>query len=279
MPDIDTTGALPHIETANAMSEFETIRPKWAVSKRLVVHCTTRVGGLSNAPYTSLNLGLHVRDDAQTVHRNRQRLMQQLTLPAEPVWLQQVHGTRVLTLPAAVPSGSPLCEPLEADGAWTARPGLVLAVLTADCLPVVISDAQGSGFAVVHAGWRGLVSGVLDAALAQFPPESMLHAWLGPAIGPGRFEVGPEVRLAYVKRDKQHTHAFAAVPDSDRFLADIYRLADRELNRSRVVTITGGEHCTVGDATRFYSYRRDGAESGRMATIAWIKEQTGPPAC
>lgn len=275
------------------------VRPDWEAPSHVRALCTTRTGGVSAAPYDTLNLGLHVGDETACVHENRRRLVERLALPSTPVWLVQVHGDRVVRIDGSPDRGgsgmseNPLSaddepsgslespEPrgasgpigLEADGAWTERRGVVLAVLTADCLPVVVTDAAGTRVAVAHAGWRGLAGGVLEAALAPFPSEAELHVWLGPAIGPRAFEVGAEVRETFVVRDAVHEAAFVPAGAPGKFLADLYALARGELrrgDRSGAVHVTGGDRCTVRESACFHSHRRDGARSGRMATLAWL---------
>ena len=222
---------------------------------------TTREGGVSSPPWDSLNLGDHVGDDAAHVAENRARLRVQL--PAEPAWLKQIHGATV------VDAGS---DVLTADASVTRQAGCVCAVLTADCLPVLFCDRAGRVVAAAHAGWRGLAQGVLEATVAamQVPPGEVL-AWMGAAIGPRAFEVGDDVRLAFVT---QHPEAAAAfVPDPSgvpgKWLADIYQLARIRLNRVGVQEIYGGGRCTFNEADRFYSYRRDGV-TGRMASLIWL---------
>ena len=222
---------------------------------------TTREGGVSSPPWDSFNLGDHVGDDAAHVAENRARLRVQL--PAEPAWLKQIHGATV------VDAGS---DALTADASVTRQAGCVCAVLTADCLPVLFCDRAGRVVAAAHAGWRGLAQGVLEATVAamQVPPGEVL-AWMGAAIGPRAFEVGDDVRLAFVT---QHPEAAAAfVPDPSgvpgKWLADIYQLARIRLNRVGVHAIYGGGRCTFNEADRFYSYRRDGV-TGRMASLIWL---------
>ena len=222
---------------------------------------TTREGGVSSPPWDSFNLGDHVGDDAAQVAENRARLRVQL--PAEPAWLKQIHGATV------VDAGS---DVLTADASVTRQAGCVCAVLTADCLPVLFCDRAGRVVAAAHAGWRGLAQGVLEATVAamQEPPGEVL-AWMGAAIGPHAFEVGDEVRQAFIK---QHPEAAAAfVPDPSgvpgKWLADIYQLARIRLNRVGVHAIYGGGRCTFNEADRFYSYRRDGV-TGRMASLIWL---------
>ena len=222
---------------------------------------TTREGGVSSPPWDSFNLGDHVGDDAAHVAENRARLRVQL--PAEPAWLKQIHGATV------VDAGS---DVLTADASITLQAGCVCAVLTADCLPVLFCDRAGRVVAAAHSGWRGLAQGVLEATVAamQVPPGEVL-AWMGAAIGPRAFEVGDDVRLAFVT---QHPEAAAAfVPDPSgvpgKWLADIYQLARIRLNRVGVHAIYGGGRCTFNEADRFYSYRRDGV-TGRMASLIWL---------
>lgn len=253
-------------------SALPVLRPDWSAPSHVVALCTTRAGGVSAAPYDALNLGLHVGDDANDVRENRARLVARLGLPSAPFWLAQVHGTRVVRVDAAGPERDG-----EADGAWTDVAGRVVAVLTADCLPVVVTDAAGTRVAVAHAGWRGLAGGVLDAALAPFSAGAELHVWLGPAIGPRAFEVGADVREAFIERDPAHEAAFVPRDTPGKYSADLYALARRELERGRptgAVHVSGGDRCTVTEAERFHSHRRDGARSGRMATLAWLRPPT-----
>ncbi|MBK1731715.1 peptidoglycan editing factor PgeF [Thiococcus pfennigii] len=237
------------------------IVPTWPAPPGVRALATTRLGGVSLGPYRGLNLADHVGDDPAAVARNRALLAGQAGLPAEPDWLHQVHGCTVATAGTAE-----ACA--EADAIVAERPGLVCAVLTADCLPVLLCDRAGERVAAVHAGWRGLAGGVLEAAIARLggPPEQVL-AWLGPAIGPRAFEVGPEVRACFIAADPAAAQAFRPRPP-DRWLADLYGLARQRLARAGVTRVWGGEYCTYGDAGRFFSYRRDGT-CGRMATLIW----------
>jgi hypothetical protein len=210
-----------------------------------------------------MNPAGHVGDAAAAVAANRARLREALALPAEPVWLEQVHGVRVVE--AAQAGDLPA-----ADAAWTDRPGVVCAVLTADCLPVVFADRAGRCVAVAHAGWRGLAAGVLEATLGQLPvPPAELLAWLGPAIGPAAFEVGAEVRAAFLAHDAAAAHAFVRGRDGAHWFADLYTLARQRLAAAGVHAVFGGGCCTYTDSRRFFSYRRDGV-TGRMATLAWL---------
>ncbi len=244
-------------------SELTFIPPDWPAPTNVRAFSTTRAGGVSRGAYASFNLGDHVGDDPAAVGRNRELLRTALALPAEPVWLRQVHGTQVIN---AARDGAHA----EADGAWSAQPGVVCAVLTADCLPVLLCDRTGTKVAAVHAGWRGLAAGVIEQgvrALGVTPDE--LLVWLGPAIGPRAFEVGPEVRTAFMKHDPVAAGAF--VPSRDgRFLADLYALARLRLSALGVTRISGGGFCTFTDRDRFFSFRRDGS-CGRMASLIWLE--------
>jgi len=227
---------------------------------------TTRLGGVSLAPYQSLNLGDHVGDAPERVAENRRRLVDLAGLPSPPPWLRQVHGTRVLQLVSDSVAGQ------EADACWTDQPGVVCAVLTADCLPVLFADDAGRCVAAAHVGWRGLVGGVLEATVAALPvaPET-LSAWLGPAIGPSAFQVGDEVRAAFVAAEAQDAAHFQA--DGARWRADLFALARARLRRLGVHRVRGGDLCTWSDARRFHSHRRDGV-GGRMASLIWRRPTT-----
>lgn len=242
---------------------MKVIRPEWSAPSHVKVLCTTRDGGVSASPYDSMNLGLHVGDDVGAVEKNRQRLKEIMMLPAPPVWLRQVHGTDIFRAGEVR-----IDEP--ADGAWTDKSDQVLAVMTADCLPVVLTDASGERVAVVHAGWRGLAAGILAEAVATFTGLRPGYAWLGPAIGPAAFEVGGEVREVFVERRSSFDQAFTKTNVPGKYLADLYSLARIEITALGDIECSGGDWCTFTDAARFHSHRRDGARSGRMATIAWL---------
>jgi hypothetical protein len=243
------------------MPGLEFLRPDWDVPIRVHAAMTTRAGGVSPAPYDSLNLATHVGDRREAVAENRRRLCDALALPAEPAWLEQVHGTRVAVLPKPA-SGA-------ADAAVTSRPGQICAVLVADCLPVFLASRGGDRVGIAHAGWRGLAAGVVGATIAALECAARdLVAWLGPSIGPAEFEVGDEVREAFIARDAGAGAAFRQ-GRTGRWLADLPQLARRRLRAAGVEAVTGGDHCTVTDAARFYSYRRDGT-TGRMAALAWL---------
>ncbi len=242
------------------MSEW--IIPDWPAPQRVRACSTTRHGGVSVAPWNSLNLGAHVGDTETQVMQNRQRLVEQLALPAMPQWLDQVHGQTVTRLPNndVLP---------QADAAITRENGVVCAVMTADCLPVLFCSKDGSEVAAAHAGWRGLCNGVLEQTLAQFhcPPDQIL-AWLGPAIGPQAFEVGAEVRAAFMQHDLVAQTAFR--PVGDKYFADIWQLARQRLLAAGVDSISGSTRCTFTERDDFFSFRRDGI-TGRMATLIWLR--------
>lgn len=252
-----------------AMAE-SVIRADWPAPRHVQALASTRVGGASIGPHASLNLGNHVGDDPAAVSRNRALLQSRLGLPAEPVWLQQVHGIEVVVLEKAS-AGAPT-----ADASITGTPGVVCAVLTADCLPVLLSNRAGTQVAAVHAGWRGLSGGVIEATLAALAargaPAHTLLAWLGPAIGPASYEVGDDVREAFIRSDPEALSAFRASRPGHWWL-DLYTAARQRLQRAGVPQVSGGGLCTLADAARFYSHRRDGqagGATGRQATLIWI---------
>ncbi|HEX4895473.1 MAG TPA: peptidoglycan editing factor PgeF [Solimonas sp.] len=237
------------------------LRADWPAPPGVHALQTLRGQGASIGPWAGLNLGDHCGDEPACVAANRLALREGLHLPGEPGWLRQVHGTAVARLPATVPLP-------EADAAWTDRAGVVCAILTADCLPVVLAADDGSVVAAAHAGWRGLAGGVLEATVAALPvAPQRLRAWMGAAIGPAAFEVGPEVRAAFVGRDPATAVAFRPGA-GDRWLADLYALARRRLMQMGVSRVDGGGECTYGAADRWYSFRRDRL-CGRMATLIW----------
>ena len=235
--------------------------PDWPAPKNVHALQTTRNGGFSDTPYASLNLGDHVGDEPLAVSRNRMLLAP--LLPSEPVWLKQVHGT------AVVDAAQATCWP-EADAIVSSRPGAVCVVMTEDCLPLLLCDERGSVAGAAHAGWRGLCGGVIEQTVRamNISPRTIM-AWLGPAIGAQAFEVGEEVRAAFIAGQAQAAAAFAP-GISDKWYADIYQLARLRLNALGVTRIYGGERCTYTDSTRFFSYRRDGA-TGRMGTFIWLE--------
>lgn len=247
------------------MREWQTeflIIPDWPAPDRVRAVSTTRHGGVSQLPYASLNLADHVGDDPACVAENRRRLAVMAGFPAEPAWLEQVHGTTVI----AAETGA---LPVAADAAFTRKAGWPCGVMTADCLPVLLCDRAGTVVAAAHAGWRGLAGGVIGATVARMeaPPLELL-AWLGPAIGPKVFEVGEEVRTAFLALDAGHAGCFQPSP-TGRWLADLYELARRQLHQLGVPAVYGGEFCTFSESDRFFSYRREN-RTGRMASLIWL---------
>ncbi len=239
----------------------EVFVPDWPAPANVGSLQTLRGGGCSPAPWESFNLGDHVGDDPLRVAANRASL--RALLPADPVWLQQVHGTAAVDI-------AKTGKTVEADAAFCHEPGRVCAVMTADCLPVLFCDRAGTVVAAAHAGWRGLLAGVLEACIDTMHVDSgEILAWLGPAIGVQSFEVGAEVRDAFVARDGAASAAFHP-QGNDKWLADLAMLARQRLNSAGVTAIYGGELCTFADSQRFFSYRRDGV-TGRMASLIWLR--------
>lgn len=242
------------------------LEPRWAAPPGVRAAFSLRSGGASTAPWDTLNLGVHVGDDPAAVAENRRRLVHALRLPAEPVWLEQVHGTDVLAVDdGAVPA--PGTRP-RADAVVTRSRGVVLAIQVADCLPVLFASDDGGVLGAAHAGWRGLAGGVLEATLEamRVPPEGVV-AWLGPCIGPAHFEVGDEVRAAFLAGQPTASAAFARNPRG-RWQCDLLQLARQRLAACGLTRISGGEWCTAADPVRFFSHRRE-QRTGRMAALLW----------
>ncbi|BBP01252.1 peptidoglycan editing factor PgeF [Sulfuriferula nivalis] len=238
------------------------IYPDWPAPGQVQALSTLRAEGVSVGVYQGLNLGDHVGDSMVDVAENRALLRDDL--PSEPCWLQQVHGTTVAY-------ADNLHERVAADASVANHTDVVCAVLTADCLPVLFCAQDGSVVGAAHAGWRGLLAGVLEETVAAMAhPAEQIMAWMGPAIGPNAFEVGSEVRTAFVADMPSAASAFQGA-GSNKWLADIYALARLRLKQMGITQIYGGEFCTYGDAERFYSYRRDGV-TGRMASLIWISD-------
>ena len=247
------------------LAKTHLIVPAWPAPANIKALITTRHGGISEGPFASLNLGMHVGDKPAAVAENRCRLS--AILPRAPVWLRQVHGTAVVRAEDWAETTS--TGEAEADAVLASTPDLPCAVMMADCLPVLFCDQAGTRVAVAHAGWRGLCAGVLENTVAAMVAEPQsLMAYLGPAIGPAKFEVGSEVRDAFMAADSRSASAFAPLPLAGKFLADIYLLARQRLVRAGVTRIYGGNFCTVTEAERFFSYRREG-NTGRMAAVIW----------
>ena len=244
------------------MNEVAILPADWPAPPEVHAFTTLRHGaGVSQPPFDTFNLGLRSGDDVQVVARNRAELIERFALPSAPRWLHQVHGTTVAIEPG-------FDEP-EADAAITCTPGTVLAILTADCMPVVFAADDGSEVGAAHAGWRGLSTGVLEATIAamQTSPDKLI-AWLGPVAGPQAYEIGQEVFDAFVSRDPRAASAFIATRPG-HWRVDLYALAHQCLAAAGVTRVFGGDLCTISDPQRFYSHRRD-HRTGRMATLAWI---------
>jgi YfiH family protein len=239
------------------------IHPDWPAPDGVHAFTTTRQGpGFSALPFYKFNLGARCGDDPAKVRQNRASLVEAYSLPSEPLWLHQVHGIEV-----AVDDGTRGSDPL-ADASVTSLPGSVLAVLTADCLPVLFCNAQGTEVAAAHAGWRGLAAGMLEQTVAAMhsKPEQLM-AWLGPAAGASRYEIGEEVRQAFLAEDADAESAFTATRPG-HYLIDMNAIARKRLHALGVTRVYGGQHCTIGDI-RFYSHRRE-QRTGRMASLIWL---------
>lgn len=235
------------------------IKPNWPLPPNIHSYSTTRLGGVSPKPYDAMNLGTHVDDSIENVLKNRRILLEKLQLPYEPIWIKQVHGNNVL-------SAVEINRGKEADATFTDKPHQICVVLTADCLPVLISDSDGKKVAAVHCGWRGLQQKILTETLAKMQiPGDKTFVWLGPAISANVYEVGSEVRESFMS----DANAFTS-NGSEKWLCNLYQIARNELHRNGVHAIYGGEYCTYTQKDQFFSYRRDGAATGRMATLIWF---------
>jgi len=251
------------------------IRPNWPAPENVTAFTTTRrapdtkssydTRDVDDCAYAHFNLGDHVSDKSERVADNRRRLVHSLQLPGQPLWLNQCHSN--LAVPFAQHTET---APAKADACYSFSAGQVCVVLTADCLPVLLCHKQGTAVAAIHAGWRGLLDGVIENTIvAMGVTASDLMAWLGPAIGPEQFEVGGEVRQAFIDKDGDAASGFRA--HNDRYLADIYHLARQRLTKQGLTSIYGGQFCSYSDAALFYSYRRDG-KTGRMASLIFLNE-------
>ena len=255
------------------------IKPDWQAPASIHAYTTTRLGGVSEGPFACFNLANDRGDDENNVQKNRAILKKTVQLPTEPLWLKQTHGTTVADISLMddfdpqhylnTPSKM-LNNPLLADGAYSRCSNKICVVTTADCLPVLLCNKAGTEVAAIHAGWKGLLAGILENAVACFSssPQELL-AWLGPAIGPNRFEVRADVRDPFIAHNSEHAQAFTR-SGPEHWLANIYLLAKHRLQSQGVTHITGGDFCTFSDTERFFSARRDGIDSGRMASFIWI---------
>ncbi|MCG6218148.1 peptidoglycan editing factor PgeF [Vibrio furnissii] len=239
------------------------IIPRWPAPVSVKALSSTRVGGFSLPPYDGLNVGMHVGDDPHRVECNRHWLQQQAGMPSAPIWLNQTHSTVVVEVDA------PTAQVLDADGVWTQAPNVVCSAMTADCLPVLIANTQGTKVAAVHAGWRGLSAGIVEQALTQFANDDVV-VWLGPAIGPQAFEVGDDVLAAFSAHD-DHAHlAFKPAHQAGKWWADMNHLTRLRLRQLGIDAVFDNGLCTYQQADQFYSYRRDGV-TGRQASFIWIE--------
>jgi len=243
----------------------EWIAADWPAAPQIKAFTTTRKNGYSIIPYDSFNLAMHVGDDPNAVYKNRAALQEALLLPQAPCWLNQTHSTQVVRLTA------PTCDtPPEADASVTNQPGIVCAVLTADCLPILLCDRAGTQVAAIHAGWRGLLNGIIDETLNTLSlPGEQLMAWLGPAIGPQAFGINEDIRQQFIDRHPAFEAGF--LQHHNQWHGNLYQLAKINLAQRGVTTVSGGDFCTQSEPDRFFSYRgAKNNQTGRMATLIWI---------
>jgi polyphenol oxidase len=245
-------------------SKLTLIQPQWPQPlSHITAFCTTRSGGFSAGDFAELNLADHVQDDPRLVEKNRQYLVDQCQLPEQPQWLQQTHSINVINLDAD--------DSRQGDAALTSIPGRIAVVMTADCLPVLLCNQQGTQVAAAHAGWRGLLNGILENTAHRMAADNAeIMAWLGPAIGPAQFEVGDEVREMFIAQHAAAENCFVQNRPS-HYLADLYALARLRLQNAGVTLISGGEYCTFSEPERFFSYRRENV-TGRQASLIYINK-------
>lgn len=255
------------MKVENSHEALDLIQPDWPAPKNVRAFVSTRKGGVSEGEYMGLNLGAHVNDNPDHVAYNRLLLQRRTTMPNTLVWLNQVHGTRTLELPFDSACSEGLHD--QADASTTKEANQVCAILTADCLPVFLTNSSGTQVSALHAGWRGLCDGVIEQAVNHFDETENLMAWLGPAIGPQSFEVGEEVKEAFVDHSPEAALAFTPKAGG-KWLGDLYLLARQRLSLAGVNQIYGGDRCTFIEKECFYSYRRDGV-TGRMASVIWFE--------
>ncbi|KAB2823306.1 peptidoglycan editing factor PgeF [Aliivibrio finisterrensis] len=238
--------------------------PQWSAPKNINVVSTTRLNGVSKAPFSSLNLGDHVGDNHNDVVLNREKLITLAQLPTAPTWLNQIHSTKVITLP-----NSDSVSPPSVDAAYTNTANQVCCVMTADCLPVVICNKEGTEVAAAHAGWRGLLDGILENTVNHFSSTELV-AWCGPAIGPTAFEVGDEVKQQFCDKDPQAINAFTPSHNHNKWLANLELLATQRLQSVGVQEVYYSNLCTYSNTEQFFSYRKEG-KTGRQATLIWFE--------
>ena len=250
------------------MADTDGIRPDWPAPENVQALTSTRMNGHSPGTYASLNLAQHVEDDHSLVERNRVRLIEDFNLPSQPVWLQQTHSNTVIR----ADEYQNALSPPEADASWTSNPNVVCTVLTADCLPIFFTSKQGDRVTAAHAGWRGALNGIISSSfLAMGINAEDCLVWLGPAIGAETFEVGADVYQAFIGKNPANSSAFEQ-SDEQHWLCDIYQLARIECQQLGIHAIYGGGFCTYSDDENFYSFRRDGAQTGRMASLIWLTD-------
>lgn len=237
------------------------LTPNWSKPNNVEAVSSTRENGVSKAPFSSFNLGMHVGDEPSDVSANRRALEISANMPSSPVWLNQTHSTRVAIVQA------PTELVLDADASFTRTPGVVLSAMTADCLPILICAKDGTAVAAVHAGWRGLADGIVEKAAGLFDSEA--QAWIGPAIGFESFEVGLDVKHAFCQMNPEYGIAFKESVNPEKWLADLALIAQMKLQASAISDVTLSNLCTFSNEKRFFSYRRDG-QTGRMASFIWI---------
>ena len=240
------------------------IKPLWPAPKNVMAFTTKRTGGISKSPYDSFNFNLRTGDNIDDVLANRKTLRQELKLPTEPFWLTQEHTNTVIHLTENTNSTKPV-----ADASFTTTPALVCAVLTADCVPILICDHNGSVVTAIHAGWKGIATGVIETTIKamNINPKKLI-AWMGPAISQNCFEIGEEVQEIFIQHDPISNKAFTT--HNNRLFANLYLLASQRLNNMGVTAIYGGEYCTFTQKELFFSFRRDGVNSGRIASLIWL---------
>ncbi len=252
----------------NTSGTINVLQPDWPAPPQVRAISTTRSGGVSEGCYAGLNLALHVEDDPQHVAQNRQQLMSCINQEQSPVWLEQVHGQRVVDLSLVAQGEVPQAD---ASMSQSAKTG-ICTVMTADCLPILICNRQGTRVAAAHAGWRGLAEGVIESTIkALQQPADQLLVWLGPAIGPEAFEVGDDVREVFLRQHYQTEAAFVKHRPG-HYMADIYQLARIRLSLMGIESVYGGGYCTFSDADQFFSFRRDG-KTGRQASMIWLTKE------
>ncbi len=238
--------------------------PNWPAPMQIKAYVTTRaIQGFSKTPFANFNLADHVEEPIETVLQNRQQLIEDLNLPTQPVWLEQIHGHTAVSLDQQ-------SAHLQADASYTGSTNKICSILTADCLSILICNQLGTEVAAIHAGWRGLLSGVIENTINKLSSNpATLLAWLGPAIGPNHFEVNEAIRADFLQKNSLFEPGFH-LRQQEHWFADIFQLARITLNHSGVTAVYGGNHCTYSDSENFYSYRRDRQITGRMASLIWI---------